>query len=171
MEIEIRPMFMTDIHFVQEIDKMSFPNPWPIHSFEYEIKKNENSRPWVAETSISGIKQICGMAVIWNIVDEAHIGTIAVHPNFRETGLGKILLTSILLSAMDEGMETGYLEVRESNVAAISLYKLIGFNRDGLRKKYYRDNQENAVLMSIKLNDRKQLEIINEQGLKKWISN
>ena len=171
MEVKIRPMIMTDIHNVLEIDKSSFPNPWPVHSYEYEILKNENSRPWVAEVSNAGNKQICGMAVIWNIVGEAHIGTIAIHPDFRETGLGKILLTSILLSAIDEGLESGYLEVRESNVAAINLYKMIGFNFDGVRKKYYRDNQENAILMSIKLNDRKQLERINEQGLRKWNSN
>jgi ribosomal-protein-alanine N-acetyltransferase len=167
VEVKIRPMTMSDVLNVQEIDLISFPNPWPLNSYAYEILKNENSRPWVIEKRDFDGTQICGMAVIWNIVDEAHLGTLAIHPDFRETGIGKIFLTSILLSAMDDGMRTGYLELRESNISAINMYKSIGYKIDGLRKAYYQDNHENAILMSIDLNSREYLENAYKLGLEK----
>lgn len=167
MEVKIRPMIMSDIQFVQEIDQKSFPNPWPLNSYKYEIQENDNSRPWVIEKNDHDLVQICGMAVIWNIVDEAHLGTIAIHPDYRETGVGKMLLASILLSAIDDGMLTGFLEVRESNSSAINMYKSIGFKLDGVRKAYYQDNHENAILMSIALDNRDQIENSFKQGIKK----
>ena len=167
MEVKIRPMIMSDIQFVQEIDQKSFQNPWPLNSYKYEIQENENSKPWVIEKTDHDLARICGMAVIWNIVDEAHLGTIAIHPDYRETGVGKTLLASILLSAIDDGMLTGFLEVRESNRSAINMYKSIGFEIDGIRKAYYQDNNENAILMSIDLNNRAQIEKSFELGIEK----
>lgn len=167
MQVKIRPMVMSDIQFVQEIDQKSFPNPWPSNSYKYEIQENENSRPWVIEKNNLDLMQICGMAVIWNIVDEAHLGTIAIHPDHRETGIGKMFLASILLSAIDDGMVTGFLEVRESNLFAINMYKSIGFKIDGIRKAYYQDNHENAILMSIDLSNRTQIEKSYKQGIEK----
>ena len=166
MEVKIRPMIMSDIQFVQEIDQKSFPNPWPLNSYKYEIQENENSKPWVIE-KIDDLVHICGMAVIWNIVDEAHLGTIAIHPDYREIGVGKTLLASILLSAIDDGMLTGFLEVRESNKSAINMYKSIGFVIDGMRNAYYQDNKENAILMSIDLKNRAQIEKSYELGIEK----
>lgn len=144
-------MTLSDIPSVMEIDNLSFPNPWPKHAFEYEITQNLNSRPWIGSIINDVEEIICAFAVFWNIIDETHIGTIAIHPDFRNLGLGVIFLRKLLLVSKEEGMIRALLEVRESNLLAIKLYKKFGFEIDGVRKKYYRDNGENALLMSTSL--------------------
>ncbi len=88
------------------------------------------------------------MLVLWLIVDEAHIATIATHPNYRRQGIGERLLVEALTSARAEGAKRAFLEVREGNAAAQSMYLKYGFEVTGLRPKYYRDNGENALLMT-----------------------
>ncbi len=151
MEFIIRPMIVDDIDQVIMIDQLSFPNPWPKHSYLYEINENKNSRPWVLEIIEQGQNRIAGMAVLWVVLDEVHIGTIAIHPDFRKKGLGKIFLTNILEQAFEEGVIKAFLEVRKSNIAAIQLYRELEFVIDGVRKEYYRDNNEDAYLMSCEL--------------------
>ena len=148
----IRRMTSGDIPSVLEIDLLSFPNPWPKNSYEYEINHNPNSRPWIGSIFDGEIETICSFAVFWNIVDETHIGTIAVHPDYRNRGLGTGILRELLLISKKEGMVRVLLEVRESNLHAIKMYKKFGFEVDGIRKKYYRDNGENALLLSSSLN-------------------
>lgn len=152
MHFFIRPMELKDIAEVRELDEISFPNPWPAHSYEFEIKENNNSRCWVV---VTGEEQetIVAMAVVWIIEDEAHIGTIAVHPAYRGIGLGEFFLSSILSDSYHAGARKGLLEVRQSNIVAQSLYSKFGFKKDGVRKRYYRDNGENAILMSGSLLD------------------
>ncbi len=96
-------------------------------------------------------KVIVAMAVLWLVLDEVHIGTIAVHPGYRGIGLGKIFLTEILEKAFEEGVIKAFLEVRKSNEAAIHLYQSMGFKVDGVRKEYYRDNREDALMMSCEI--------------------
>jgi len=145
-------MKISDIPSVLEIDLLSFPNPWPRNAYEHEINKNPNSRPWVGSLISGGSEKICCFAVFWNIVDETHIGTIAVHPDYRNIGLGSFFLGELLSFSEKEGMVKALLEVRESNLQAITLYKKFGFEIDGIRKKYYRDNGENALLLSAPIN-------------------
>jgi len=140
-----------DIPSVLEIDLLSFPNPWPKNAYVYEINQNPNSRPWIGSIVIGENETICSFAVFWNIVDETHIGTIAVHPNYRNQGLGTVFLRKLLSISKNEGMVRVLLEVRESNLQAIKMYKKFGFKVDGIRKKYYRDNGENALLLSTSL--------------------
>jgi ribosomal-protein-alanine N-acetyltransferase len=90
-----------------------------------------------------------GMMVIWIIVDEAHVGTIAVAEEYRHQGIGRRMLAHGLLAARAEGMIASLLEVRRSNLAAQQLYDQFGFTIVGIRPRYYRDNNEDAVLMNL----------------------
>jgi ribosomal-protein-alanine N-acetyltransferase len=100
---------------------------------------------------------IVGMIVIWMIVDEAHIATIAVHPNFRRQGIAKILVTAGLAEAVKHEMKTVTLEVRAGNLAAQALYRQFGFGSVGIRPRYYKDNAngvtayEDAIIMTRRL--------------------
>jgi len=89
------------------------------------------------------------MTVIWVILDEAHVATIATHPDHRGYGIGKRLLAYGLLEAYKRGARIAYLEVRRSNVIAQNLYYKFGFEVVGERLRYYKDNNEDAVLMTL----------------------
>jgi ribosomal-protein-alanine N-acetyltransferase len=145
MNLFIRRMIPADIDQVVAIDQVSFSLPWPARSFQYELTENPASRSWVVE--LDG--RIVGMIVIWLIVDEAHIATIATHPEFRRQGIGGQLLLHALRSARMEGARKAFLEVRAGNLAAQAMYRKHGFKEDGRRPRYYNDNHEDAVLMSL----------------------
>ena len=148
--ILIRPMQVKDIPQVQEIDEASFPTPWPKNSFLFELMDNQASLSWVAEIEEGeNQKTICGMLVLWLILDEAHIGTIATHPQYRRKGIGMQLLMKALKECKGKGANVVFLEVREFNYAAQNLYKQLGFEQTGLRKKYYADTGEDAFLMTL----------------------
>lgn len=151
MSLVIRKMAMDDLEQVIAIDQVSFSLPWPSRTFQYELTDNPASRCWVAE--LDG--RVAAMLVGWLIVDELHIATIATHPDFRGQGIGKAILLHALRSARDEGVLKSFLEVRASNVMAQKMYKSFGYVEDGRRKEYYKDNAEDAILMS--LNDLKHL--------------
>ena len=141
----IRRMTPADLPAVAELDQLSFSQPWPPQSFATELD-NKNARCWVAE--VDG--RVVGMVVGWMLVDEMHIATIATHPDYRRQGIGSKLLLHTLLKAMDEGAQSSFLEVRESNAAAQDMYLKFGYEKMGRRKRYYRDNDEDAILMYLK---------------------
>lgn len=148
--LSIRRMEEEDVPAAAEIDRLSFSLPWSEHAFRHEIAANKNGRAWVAEKETApGEKTVIGVVVIWLVLDEAHIGTIAVHPDHRHEGVGKTILLQALKAAADEGASLVYLEVRRSNLPAIQLYREIGFQIVGERKKYYQDNGEDALLMTL----------------------
>jgi len=136
---------MNDLEQVIAIDQLSFTLPWPERSFKFELTDNETARCWVAE--LDG--RVAAMIVSWLILDELHIATIATHPEFRSRGIGRNLLVHALRTARDEGAEKSFLEVRDGNSVAQALYRTLGFVEDGRRKEYYKDNNEDAVLMSL----------------------
>ena len=105
---------MDDIPAVVELDKLSFTLPWPERSFHFELSDNPSSRCWVVE--LDG--KLVGIIVAWLIVDEAHVATIATHPDHRRMGIARKLLTHALRYMAKEGAVTSFLEVRESNQAA-----------------------------------------------------
>ena len=141
----IRRMRLEDIPAVHEIDTLSFSLPWSERSFCFELTENPVSRGWVAEME----GQIAAMLVLWFIVDEAHIATIAVHPNFRRQGIGEQILLYALRAVKVEGARRAFLEVRAGNVAAQAMYKKYGFDVVGVRPGYYKDNNEDAFLMNL----------------------
>lgn len=93
------------------------------------------------------IANIVGFAGLWLMVDEAHVTTIATHPAYRHRGLGELLLTSLIDIAYDIGARQVTLEVRVSNSVAQNLYRKYGFHEAGIRRRYYSDNQEDALIM------------------------
>src|ERR1043165_3696536 len=107
MSLIIRKMTLEDIPAVVELDHKSFSLPWPERSFRFEIGENPASHCWVAE--LDG--KVVGMIVVWLIVDEAHVATIATHPDFRRQGIGKNLLSYALRDLI--GKEIGRASCRE----------------------------------------------------------
>ncbi len=145
MSYVIRKMTLDDFDQVVAIDQISFSLPWPARSFRFELTDNPASRCWVVE--LDG--RVVAMLVGWFIVDELHIATIATHPEFRGQGIGRDLLSHALRSAREEGAVKSFLEVRESNEVAQKMYRSFGFVEDGRRSEYYKDNAEDAILMSL----------------------
>jgi [ribosomal protein S18]-alanine N-acetyltransferase len=154
--IIIRGMKLDDIEAVLEIDRLSFPMPWPESAYRYELRSNPLSRLWVAE-AVQGFSEsrLAGMIVVWLIEDEAHIATLAVHPDFRRERIGSRLLAFALQDSLHHGAREAMLEVRRSNQAAQTLYRQFGFEIVTHRARYYKDNDEDALLMN--LNDLNQV--------------
>ena len=138
-------MTEADVPTVTALDKISFSLPWPERSFRFEVTDNPASRCWVAE--VDG--QVVGMIVAWLFVDEVHVATIATHPDFRRQGIAQKLLIHTLRYTADEGAVSSFLEVRESNHAAQEMYRKFGYENTGRRKRYYKDNDEDAILMTL----------------------
>jgi ribosomal-protein-alanine N-acetyltransferase len=145
MNVLIRRMTIDDLPTVVALDQMSFSLPWPERSFRFEVAGNAASRCWVTE--VDG--RVVAMLVGWLLVDEIHIATIATHPDYRRQGIGRRLLSHALTRAMEEGARSSFLEVRESNLAAQEMYRQFGYQATGRRRRYYKDNDEDAILMTL----------------------
>ncbi len=145
MSINIRRMTLEDVPAVIELDQLSFSLPWPERSFRFELTENPASRGWVIEAD----GKIVAMLLAWLLVDEAHIATIATHPDVRRQGIGKKLLAHALHHMKNEGAVSSFLEVRAGNLAAQEMYRKFGYKVSGHRKRYYKDNDEDAILMTL----------------------
>ena len=163
----LRYMRLEDIPQVVEIDRLSFPMPWAARSYVFEIKDNNAGHMIVVEAlpqppAIGGLKGvfkrltaptvapvITGYGGFWLIEGEAHVSTIAVHPDYRGRGLGEVLLAGMLSRGMALKAEYSVLEVRVSNESALNLYRKYEYQVVGQRKNYYRDNNEDAYLMHL----------------------
>jgi len=163
VRITIRPMVADDLERVHEIDELSFSAPWPASSYRFELFENPAGRLWVAETQLAGEqKKVVGMIVVWLLVDEAHIASIAVHPDYRSRGIGRKLLVTALKASFGWGARMATLEVRESNLVAQTMYRDFGFEIVGRRPRYYIDNNEDALIMSLNDMDEEYFEWLGE---------
>jgi len=161
--ISFRPMDRSDLEQVLAIDRQSFSMPWPASAYEYELFENPASLLWVAEEhQAEDRRQVVGMVVVWLIVDEAHIATIAVHPDFRGRGISKGLMVTALKEIIQRGFKTATLEVRANNLIAQGLYRGFGFRTVGVRPHYYRDNHEDALIMTVYNLDQSYLEWVEK---------
>lgn len=150
LDVRFRPMALADIPRVHEIDALSFSLPWSERSYLFELLENKASLILVAEAGRSGVEaELVGMIVIWVILDEAHVATIATHPDFRGQGIGQQLLARGLLAAYERGARLSYLEVRRGNLIAQTMYRRFGYQVVGERPGYYQDNHEDALLMTL----------------------
>jgi len=142
----LRPMQAADIPAVLEIDRLSFPTPASEQLFLNELTDNQLAHYQVLTRDGEAL---AGYAGFWLIAGEIHISTIAVHPDERGCGRGEWLLLNLLLEAwaLDPLLVT--LEVRRGNDVAQALYRKYRFEEVGLRKRYYRDTGEDAVLMTV----------------------
>ena len=144
--ITIEKMKKEYIDDVFEIDKASVPIPWSKNSIEEEMN-NMLSKFIVAKDD----EKVVGFAMCWFIMDECHIGNIAVQPEYRNQGIATQLLDNLLEDCKEHGTNYLMLEVRVSNKPAINLYKKLGFEETVVRKQYYKnpDNTyEDAIIMS-----------------------
>ncbi len=137
-----RPMLAADLDQVAAIEQVSLPSPWSKELFEAELKRDQ-ARYFVAEEG----DKIAGYMGYWEAPQEAHIINLAVAPDFRKRGLGLEMMEYCLEFARKKGAALATLEVRESNEAAKRLYEKCGFIIVAIRKKYYSDNQEDAIVM------------------------
>lgn len=151
-ELVIRPMQESDLDQVVAIDRMSFTLPWPATSFRYELKDNPRSLLYVIDAlQPAGQHRVVGMIVVWLIIDEAHIATLAIHPQYRRRKLSQKLLAVALVDSIRKGAKEAILEVRAGNDAAQALYRRFHFEIIGSRPRYYKDNNEDALIMKADL--------------------
>ncbi len=147
-----------------EIELYSFPTPWERRMYEMDIAENERSRFYVALANSNAASaasqspassayaharsaEVAGYIGNWFIIDECHVGTVAVSRDFRGLGIAKLMLGYTAEKALAEGVTHIILEVRVGNEAAIGLYHGLGFKIVGRRKGYYQDTGEDAHLM------------------------
>jgi ribosomal-protein-alanine N-acetyltransferase len=141
--IVIEDMTTLDIDAVQVVERASFPVPWPANAFRHELTQNKNAHYIVAREG----DRIVGYAGLWLSLDEAHITTFAVLPDYRRRKIGERMLVALFEKSAKLGAEWMTLEVRASNLAAQKLYEKYGFRPAGIRRRYYSDNNEDAIIM------------------------
>ena len=142
--VVVEPMRLEDVAAVHEIERLSFSTPWPAYAFEQELRGNRLARYVVARAGDA----VVGFAGLWLMVDEAHITTFSVHPDWRRQGIGRQLLLSLAEIAIGIPARRMTLEVRVSNEAAQDLYRAFGFEVTGRRPRYYTDDHEDALVMT-----------------------
>jgi len=158
-------MNLEDIPRVHDIDLLSFTLPWPEKSYRFELTENPSTLALVSELGINESRfTIIGMSIVWIIMDEAHIATIAIHPDYRGNGFGKSLLAETLRQCIQRGAHLATLEVRAGNGAAQQMYQKFGFTIVGRRSQYYRDNNEDAVIMTVNNLGSQYLTLLSELG-------
>jgi ribosomal-protein-alanine N-acetyltransferase len=139
-----------DLASVLAIEKVSFPNPWHESTFRGEIQHRPISFPLVIVHST--LNEVIGYIIFWLIGEEAQINNIAVHPDFRRLGIGEHVLRQVIELVKWRGAKFVTLEVRPSNIAALTLYKKIGFRMLGVRKNYYTNPSEDAFVLGLQVN-------------------
>ena len=140
--IEILPMTEADVDDVLKVEESSFHITWTRADFEREAK-NDMAIYYVAR--VDG--NIAGYAGMWHVVDEGQITNVAVMPEYRQMGIGSLMMEKIIEKAIEKEMTGITLEVKISNYNAQKLYTKYGFKPEGFRKNYYKDTNEDAVIM------------------------
>ena len=136
-----------DLDAIDEIERHSFPQPWPRSAFEAEL-----TRP-LARLDVARAPRVIGFCNYWIVAEpggdsgEVHIHTIATHPDHRRAGVGAALLDRALAEGRAARCNLATLEVRRGNAPAIALYRRAGFRAVHVRARYYQDNDEDALVM------------------------
>lgn len=148
----LRPLTISDLPAVVQIEKQSFPSPTKEKVFRYELTENKLAHyQALLEDKNNREFHLIGYAGYWLIADEMHISTIAISRQKRRGGFGELLLMNMLSMAYDHEAAFVTLEVRENNIGAQKLYAKYRFEVVGRRKRYYRDTGEDAILMTVLL--------------------
>lgn len=146
--IIIRSMTKDDVDSVYIVEEDCFTDPWSKESIRKELK-NDLARYLVAELD----NKIVGYVGVWFVVDEGHITNVAVHSDYRGQKIGDKLVKEMVKLCKESKLIAMTLEVRVSNTVAQNLYKKYGFKMGGIRKEYYSDNKEDAIIMWNQLNE------------------
>lgn len=147
-DVTYRKMVSDDVPAVYEIEVASFPVPWTLDSFYYEVHENQYAHYVLAVDANGSIIGFCGM---WMVIDAAQITNVAVIEGARGRGIGEGLMREAMQIARLHGMEVMTLEVRVTNTVAQNLYRKLQFQDGGIRKCYYTDNGEDALVMWVNL--------------------
>jgi [ribosomal protein S18]-alanine N-acetyltransferase len=156
--LELKPLTVELLPAVVELDQLCFGKLWTLEGYQRELASPnsdllvlsipEDTRiPEALNPKLPPTHFLVGSGCLWAILEEAHITILAVHPNYRGQGLGQAILWGLLASAYARGLERATLEVRASNVTALSLYQKFGFKTAGRRRHYYQDNDEDALIL------------------------
>lgn len=146
--VRYRKMTIDDVKAVHAIELATFPTPWTLDSFYYEMTENQYAHYLIAENEAGEIIGFCG---IWLVIDAAQITNVAVVESVRGQGIGEGLMREAMRVAKEADMDVMSLEVRVTNTVAQNLYRKLGFLDGGIRKGYYSDNQEDALVMWVNL--------------------
>lgn len=147
-ELQLQPLQPNQLAAVVELDQVCLGGLWSLEGYQRELD-SPNSELLVLSVPQGKSEQyrIIGVGCFWAILEEAHITLLAIHPDYQRQGLGQVLLLTLLEKAVKRGLERATLEVRESNEAALGLYKKFGFKVAGRRKGYYQHTKEDALIL------------------------
>lgn len=150
--LELKAITPPMLNYVLELDQLCFGGLWTLEGYQRELDSPNSvllglfSQKTLLATSLDSTP-LLGLGCFWMILDEAHITLLAVHPDYQRQGLGQALFLALLQFASDRGMERATLEVRASNESALSLYHKFGFKTAGRRRHYYKDTNEDALIL------------------------
>ncbi|SET77236.1 ribosomal-protein-alanine N-acetyltransferase [Oceanobacillus limi] len=147
LELTIRKMELSDIDQVMEVERASFTTPWSREIFLQEIVENQHAHYFVMLIE----KKVVGYVGMWIVIDDAQITNIAILPALRGNKFGEKLFRFTLQQAIGMGVKRLSLEVRASNTIAQRLYRKFGLVPGGIRKNYYKDDNEDAIVMWVNL--------------------
>jgi [ribosomal protein S18]-alanine N-acetyltransferase len=148
---QLRPLALTDLEAVLAIDALTFPTPTKATLFRHELTNNQLAH-YQALLGKNGC--LLGFAGYWLMADEAHISTIAVHPDWQRRGLGELLLLNMLYLQCEQQASLSTLEVRRSNRVAQALYHKYGYELVGERPRYYKNGEDALLLTRYLVSDR-----------------
>lgn len=150
LPVVVTPLRLEDLDELMPLEQASFALPWPRSVYRYELTQNSNGYYLAVRPAahLAALPALLAYGGFWLLEEEAHICTLATHPAFRRHGLGEWLLLHLLDLSQSVGAERATLEVRASNLAAQRLYRRTGFEQTGIRRRYYSDNNEDALIMT-----------------------
>lgn len=152
--IEVKFLTPTEVPEILVLDQICLGGLWTAEAYLREIKSPNSSllilRLWDNKYDPQSKSTVIGMACLWSIVEEAHITLLGIHPDYRQQGLGRLLLFTLLENAIARQLEWATLEVNEKNIAAINLYQKYGFEVVGKRKGYYQPAGDDALVLWLK---------------------
>lgn len=144
---QLRQMTHEDMPAVIALEKAAFRNPWSPELLRRELDHEWSTILLAEEPQPSGSRNLLGLAIFWIVQDEVHVLNVAVAPEHRRRGVGRVLMDEVLARGRHRLCSLATLEVRRSNEAAIGLYKSLGFRSVGVRPNYYVDEKEDAIVM------------------------
>ena len=145
-ELILRKAVEADIEAISELEEICFPDPWSKESIKEEILNNEKAL-WIVAELMEDTPKVVGYIGIWQIFDEGHIMNVAVNPAYRGHHIGYDIMETMINVTQKMGITRWTLEVRASNTVAHNLYRKFGFKDAGIRKGYYLNNHEDAIIM------------------------
>ena len=150
----LSPMTVEDVDAIMPLERVAFADPWSRRMYLSDLNENPLATYRVIRSADdANWPPILGWGGFWLLVDEAHIATVAAHPEHRGCGLGELLMVDLMERARERGARVATLEVRASNLVAQKLYAKLGFEVVGARRKYYRDGEDGLVMTTPELDE------------------